>query len=103
MIAPGGRSLGHVQSALQTMGYFAHTGGHKGEPLRSTVVAAQAPGESWVEEIAWRTPGKPEVRLYIVHGGGHTIPGPKGSFPAFLGLTERRFDAVEAAVRFFFH
>ena len=101
VIAPGGESLGRVRSAMETAQYFARLAGHAEGPVRATVISPRLPIATWVEEIAWRAPGRAEVRLYTVHGGGHTIPGPHTTFPELLGANERRFDAVETAVRFF--
>jgi polyhydroxybutyrate depolymerase len=101
VIAPGGESLGRVRSALETARYFARLAGHDETPVRATVVDPRSPDDTWVQETTWRGPGLAEVRFYTVHGGGHTLPGPRATFPAFLGSTERRFDAVDAAVRFF--
>jgi polyhydroxybutyrate depolymerase len=101
VIAPDGKSLGWVRPAMETARYFARVAGHGEDPVRATVVGPQLPGGTWVVETAWRAPGHAEVRLYTVHGGGHTIPGPHAAFPAFLGRAERRFDAVDTAVRFF--
>jgi polyhydroxybutyrate depolymerase len=86
---------------METARYFARIAGHREGPVRATVVWPGPPSDTWVEETAWRAPGHVEVRLYTVHGGGHTIPGPHATFPEFLGSSERRFDAVDAAVRFF--
>ena len=41
---------------------------HRSEPA--------APAKVPVETLAYREPGRPPVTLYVVRGGGHTVPGP---------------------------
>lgn len=96
---PDGRDFGHVRSADGSIGYFAKLAGHRGPPARAEILG-EADG-LWVERMAWELPGAPSVVLYTVHGGGHTIPGSPAEFPSYVGAIERRFGAVEEAVRFF--
>lgn len=96
-----GTRLGRVRSAPASLAYFGRLAGYHGEPVHEIVVASDSTRGRWVERIGWWDTGRPEVVLYAVHGGGHTIPSPQATFPAFLGPTERRFNAVAEAVRFF--
>lgn len=69
VFSSGGRTL----SAVATAEYFARRNGITVAPERSTPPAsAKVP----VETLDFREPDRPPVTLYIVHGGGHTVPGP---------------------------
>ena len=65
----GGRTL----SAVATAEYFAERNGITVAPHRSEPAA---PAKVPVETLAYRQEGRPPVTLYIVRGGGHTVPGP---------------------------
>jgi polyhydroxybutyrate depolymerase len=100
-VGPDGRFLGRVRSTPGTAKYFARLAGHGGEPVREEVLpAAEAQGTA-VRRTEWSRLGAPVVVLVTIVGGGHTIPGPGGPFPEFLGAVETRFRAMEEAVRFF--
>jgi polyhydroxybutyrate depolymerase len=96
---PDGRSFGHVWPATESVRHFAELAGYRGPPERQEVLGDE--GGLSVERIAWQQRGMPGVLLYTVYGGGHTIPSGTAVFPSYLGAVERRFDAVEEAVRFF--
>lgn len=64
---------GRTLSAVATAEYFARRNGitadaHRSEPAASAKVP--------VETLGYREAGRPPVTLYIVRGGGHTVPGP---------------------------
>jgi len=64
---------GRTLSAVATAEYFAQRNGITVAPQRSEPAAsARVP----VEILAHREAGRPPVTLYIVRGGGHTVPGP---------------------------
>jgi polyhydroxybutyrate depolymerase len=101
VIGPGGESLGAVRSSYETVRLFASRAGHLGEPQRVPVLRRDAFTLAPVERLAWFGVGTPEVNLFTIVGGGHTIPGSAEPLPAHLGHTETRFSAVEEIVRFF--
>lgn len=78
----GGSSL----SATETAHYFARRNGI-GTPAASSDVpqGALARGTR-VERVDYREAGRAPVSLYIVHGGGHTVPGPQAA-PPVVGRT----------------
>ncbi|MEV0133269.1 hypothetical protein AB0H83_32995 [Dactylosporangium sp. NPDC050688] len=78
----GGRAL----SMPETAAYFASRNGITGAPAVRTLPASAA-GTS-VELTEFRHDDRPAVTLYTVHGGGHTIPGPRRA-PAVLGRTNQ--------------
>ncbi|MEV6347103.1 hypothetical protein [Actinoplanes sp. NPDC051851] len=71
----GGRSL----SAPDTAAYFAGRNGIHAAPSTARL-------GTMIEQTSYASPGRPPVSLYTVHGGGHTIPGPRNS-PAIMGRT----------------
>lgn len=99
VLPPSGRRLGRVRSSQDSARYFVRLAG-TAEKSNKALIAAADKEDTWVEKAIWRAKDY-EVRLYTVHGGGHVIPGSEGAFPAFLGKMEKRFDAVQEAVRFF--
>lgn len=91
----GLRSLGPVQSALETAASFAPVGASLSRSGQA------APRGSWVERHAWRRGGQDCVVLLTVHGGGHTIPRHSGAMPLLFGRTSHALDAAQECVRFF--
>jgi polyhydroxybutyrate depolymerase len=81
----GGTSL----SAPETARYLARRNGITGE---AAVVRVPAGGRgrarTWIEQTDFREEGRSPVRLLTVHGGGHTVPGPRRA-PFVLGRTAR--------------
>lgn len=78
----GGRSL----SSAQTAAYFAARNGLVGTPTSETLPARTGDTATRVERTAYRDPGVPPVIHDVVHGGGHTVPGPIAA-PAVVGRT----------------
>ncbi|MFI1994803.1 alpha/beta hydrolase family esterase [Actinoplanes sp. NPDC020271] len=115
----GGRSL----SMPETAAYFAARNGITATPVSARVPAAAAvpaatakPGatstaiagppaakaRTWVERTEYRQAGRPPVALYTVHGGGHTIPGPRRAPAAFVvGETNSDVNTAELVTEFF--
>ncbi|GIF22585.1 polyhydroxybutyrate depolymerase [Actinoplanes tereljensis] len=90
----GGRSL----SAPETAAYFATGNGITAAPV-TTALPGGAGGTS-VELTEYRRPDRPPVALYTVHGGGHTIPGPRKA-PAILGRTSTDVNTADLVNEFF--
>ncbi|MFI2753269.1 alpha/beta hydrolase family esterase [Cellulomonas sp. P22] len=79
----GGRSL----SMPETAAYFAGRNGISAAPVRTTVPGRDGGRRrTWVERTRYGQDGSAPVELYTVHGGGHTVPGPR-SAPFVLGAT----------------
>jgi polyhydroxybutyrate depolymerase len=78
----GGGSL----SARQTGEYLARRNGIRALPVTRMLPAGPGARGTRVEQVDHWEPGKAPVTLYVVHGGGHTVPGPRPS-PRFLGRT----------------
>ena len=79
----GGESL----SAPATAAYFARRNGITTDPVTTKVAPA-------VERTAHDQAGRPPVVLHTIHGGGHTIPGPRRN-PAMLGRTNQDISAAD--------
>ena len=92
---------GAMLSAPDTAGYFAARNGITAPPVTVDLPARSGrPGRTSVSRTDHRQDGRPPVRLYTVHGGGHTIPGPRPS-PALMGRTTADVHATEAITEFF--
>jgi len=95
------RPRGLGLSAPDTAAYYARRNGITAAPI-TTPTAAAAAGPTRVERTDYRQPGHQPVTLYTVHGGGHTIPGPKTARPRVLmGRTDHTFDTAQAINDFF--
>lgn len=83
MFKVGGRSL----SMPETAAYFAARNGITAGPTRTAVPRDErSPRRTSVERTAYEQDGRDPVVLYVVHGGGHTVPGPRRA-PFVLGAT----------------
>ncbi|GAA2864046.1 hypothetical protein Acy02nite_72070 [Actinoplanes cyaneus] len=93
----GGRSL----SVPETAAYFAARNGITAAAASTRLPVTPGGGTS-VERTEYREPGRPPVALYTVHGGGHTIPGPRRAPAAFIvGRTSSDVDTAELVTDFF--
>jgi poly(3-hydroxybutyrate) depolymerase len=65
--------------------------GFTGEPDSTRLPQrAGSPGGTSIERTDYQQQGPPPVTLYTVHGGGHTIPGPRRSRQDQPGREHRR-------------
>ncbi|GAB7046818.1 alpha/beta hydrolase family esterase [Catenuloplanes indicus] len=87
------RAHGALLSAPDTAAYFAARNGITAAPVTSTLTAE-------VSRTDFHQPGREPVRLFTVHGGGHTIPGPVPS-PAVMGRTTTDLHTTAAIADFF--
>ncbi|WP_220501556.1 alpha/beta hydrolase family esterase [Microbispora sp. H10670] len=93
----GGRSL----SIPETAAYFAARNGITDEPVSRTLPKrAGSAGGTSAERTDYRQQGRPPVTLLTVHGGGHTIPGPRRA-PAVLGRTSQDVNTADLVAEFF--
>jgi polyhydroxybutyrate depolymerase len=91
---------GTVLSAEQSAGFFAGPG-HADRPVADRIEPKEAGDPTWVERSVWRTPGRSEVVLMSVHGGGHVVPQPAYRPRRLLGRATTAIDGPEEAWRFF--
>lgn len=89
---------GTVLSARQSAAYFAGAGS---VPATDRIVPKGAGDPTWVERSVWRRPGRSEVVLLSVHGGGHVVPQPAYRPRRLLGRATSAVDGPEEAWRFF--
>jgi polyhydroxybutyrate depolymerase len=100
MLGPLG-NRGDVQSALASAQYFQELAGHRSAPFEHRY-PDDDPGDGTVAvRRVWTAPGRPEVALITIHGGGHTIPHPRKQFPRIFGRTSHDISAAAEAWRFF--
>lgn len=88
---------GTTLSMPETAEYFARRNSITAHPRITRVPKATgAPEGTWIEQTDYQQNGHPPVRLLTVHGGGHTVPGPKKA-PFILGKTSQDISAATAA------
>jgi polyhydroxybutyrate depolymerase len=93
------RGLG--MSAQDTAAFYARRNGITTAPT-ATPLASAPSGRTQVDRTDYRQPDRLPVTLYTVHGGGHSIPGPKSATPRFLmGRTDHTLDTAQAISEFF--
>ncbi len=92
---------GSTRSAADTASYFAARNGITAAPTTTRVSPAR-PGtaRTWVTLTEHRQDDRPTVALYTVHGGGHTVPGPRRS-PRMLGRTSSDISTADLVARSF--
>ncbi|MBB2948695.1 polyhydroxybutyrate depolymerase [Actinoplanes lutulentus] len=92
------KSGGALLSAPETAAYFARRNGITTPPTSTDL--PHRGGRTTVSRTGYAQDGHPPVTLFTVHGGGHTIPGPKPS-PALMGRTATDLHAATAIAEFF--
>ncbi len=96
---PVGPPLGSVRSARASAEYFAALTGAS-QPNTERLPDTTDDG-TWLERLMWVRPGQPDVSLLTVHGGGHSLPNLRSSFPAIVGPTSRDVSGAEVIWAFF--
>ena len=92
---------GPVQSAMATAAYFSRVAGYDVTLPTSDEVGREHDRPTWVERTTWQRQGSPEVVLYTIHGGGHTIPQSRYRFRRILGRTVTSIDCMREMWSFF--
>jgi polyhydroxybutyrate depolymerase len=100
LLGPFG-NRGDVQSAAASVDYFRRLAGHAAGAFEHRYPDEDPADGTVVTRQVWAEPGRPEVALITIHGGGHTIPHPRKQFPRILGATSHDLSAVAEAWRFF--
>lgn len=93
-------SRGNVRSARESAAYFARRNGIADPPRTARIAQPEGSGRTFAERTVWRSAGA-EVRLYTIHGAGHSIPQPHARAPRLLGRTHRALDAPAEIWSFF--
>ncbi|MER6948453.1 PHB depolymerase family esterase [Nonomuraea sp. NPDC000554] len=94
-------SGGLFLSAPQTAAYFAARNSIDQPPGSLNSVESHAgSGTTSVTATDYRQADRPPVTLYTVHGGGHTVPGPRHA-PRVMGRTCADLNTAEAIGEFF--
>lgn len=92
---------GTVLSSDASAAWWAALAGHRGPPRRRRAPDRDPDDGSWVEVATFGDGPGPEVVHLVVHGGGHTFPHPRGSYPRLLGRTNHDIDAASEIWSFF--
>ena len=92
-------SKGEVMSSLESARAWLKDEDRQKQPKIEPMDHHDLTDHTHIERLTW--PGT-KVRLYMVHGGGHTIPGGKQYLPLFIvGWVSQDMDTAEEAWRFF--
>jgi polyhydroxybutyrate depolymerase len=94
-------SRGIVLSSRNSAEYFARLDSQEGGPEISRLPSRDRLDHTSVEKLDWNTPGKPEVVLDSIRGGGHVVPQPNYKAPRFLGRTTHVINGPEEIWDFF--
>ncbi|MDJ0840488.1 MAG: PHB depolymerase family esterase [Acidobacteriota bacterium] len=97
----GAGNRGTVFSARNSADYFAHLAGYAGHPESETLPDIDTEDGAKARITRWREPGKPEISLVTIEGGGHTIPSKRYKAPKLLGPTCADFEAADLIWEFF--
>ncbi len=97
----GSGDRGTVISTVETFEYWRKIAGHSGLLSTYTYPDSNPNDKSWVERTTARSPGRSEVTLFTVHGGGHTLPHPYIHWPKILGTNNRDINIIEEIWGFF--
>ena len=92
--------LGPVRSAIGSAAYFAGAGG-AGETAITRISPGDRSDGTWVERSVWQSPGRSEVVLLAVNGGGHVVPQPVYRPPRLLGRSTTAINGPVEAWSFF--
>ncbi len=87
-------------SVPRTAEYFAERNGLTAAPRTRRVSPEDTGSRLWVSRTEYRENARPPVELFMVHGGGHTIPGPKKA-PVIIGRTSNDISVAHEVARFF--
>lgn len=97
----GNTSRGTVLSTEKSIEYWTQLGNCEANPKITKIVDANTEDESQIEQWDWVCDSIPQVRLYKVINGGHTIPSTRHKYPRILGTTNQDLDAPKAILEFF--
>jgi polyhydroxybutyrate depolymerase len=92
---------GTVLSSRKSAEYFARLDSQEVEPEISRLPSHNSADHTSVEILEWNAPGKPEVVLESIKGGGHVVPQPNYKAPRFLGRTTHVVNGPEEIWNFF--
>ncbi len=92
---------GPVRSAHDSAEYFVRLAGLTNLPVITRIKSTARFDSTSVEKLDWREPGKPEVLLESIEGGGHVVPQPLYRAPLFFGRTTHAINGPEEIWNFF--
>ena len=92
-------SKGEVVSSMESARSWIKSEDREKHPLSEQIEDRYPADETHIERLSW---SGTKVRLYIVHGGGHTIPGGTQYLPEFIvGRVSKDMILAEEVWRFF--
>lgn len=97
----GGHDLGPVLPSEDAARLLATLAGHRSPPHVRSPPDADGDPTTALRHQTWTAPGRPEVTLVTIVGGGHTIPQPDATFPPVAGPHSGDLDTPAEAWRSF--
>ena len=94
-------SRGHALSAQASIDYFLQLDGLAGPPATTLLPDTDTSDGSTAERERWSAPGKRNVTLIRIQGGGHGVPHPATYGRRALGHSNRDFHAANEIWDFF--
>ncbi len=91
---------GAVQSADETLNHFSRINGLSDIPV-ITRIDHQTSNQFRIEKRIRQKKGAPGIQQYIIHGGGHTLPGTDPLPSLFFGKTFPEGKLAEDLITFF--
>jgi polyhydroxybutyrate depolymerase len=92
-------SKGEVLSSLESARAWLRPDDREKHPAISQIADSDLNDDTHTERYSWP---ESKVCLYVIHGGGHTIPGGEQYLPIFLvGRVSRDMNMAEEVWRFF--
>jgi len=92
---------GPVLSAKESVEYFLKLDELGGSPERTQIPDSDTNDGTTAERQRWTAPGKRNVTLIAIHGGGHSVPHPATYGRPLLGNSNRDFHAANEIWNFF--
>lgn len=92
---------GKVLSVENSVDYFVSKNKISVKPVIEFFPENYQNQKIWIEKKVWSESGKPEIRNYIVHGGGHTLPGSSHLPLLIFGKTSDDLSIADEVVDFF--
>ena len=92
-------SKGEVVSSMETARAWLKPENREQQPKIEQMPDRDPTDETHIERLSWTGS---RVRLYMIHGGGHTVPSGKQYLPEFVvGRVSRDMNMAQEAWRFF--
>ncbi|MEH6344653.1 MAG: dienelactone hydrolase family protein [Bermanella sp.] len=98
----GNESRGEVLSSKDTINYWLKLAGYQNVlEIRKKITDSNKSDQSTIEISTWQQEGGPEINLYTIMGGGHSIPSKLVSLGGLFGDTNADIESALEIWNFF--